>query len=164
MSDKPVNGNPVQLQVQKPVNKRTLLRELKSFRDSRQSPWEYRVLDDAMRALAEPVGTMEAGWDALAAVNAAKAVAPPVAPDYLLAREAVQTAYNDNQAIEFRALDDPLSGWHDATPSIIQQGWLWETYEYRVKMTECPHGIPHRYPCQQCNDEAAGELVRRDDR
>lgn len=71
---------------------------------------------------------------------------PPDA-EMFAARNAVQQARRDGATIEQQSLDDPLSGWHDATQSIEVQGYLWDTYDYRVKVPQelCGCGQPVKY-------------------
>jgi hypothetical protein len=51
-------------------------------------------------------------------------------------RRQIEYAYNTGADIELKALDDPLSGWQWAHTSIAQQGFLWDTYDYRIAPTK----------------------------
>lgn len=51
------------------------------------------------------------------------------------AREEVERAHRAGKDIEFMALDDPLGGWRDVSKHLNQQGFLWDTFDYRVKQS-----------------------------
>lgn len=74
-------------------------------------------------------------FDHMGRPQAVKDVAPSgIVSAMQVEREKVERAYEEGHVIEFVAEDDPLGGWSNAVSSIRDQGFMWDTFDYRVKV------------------------------